>query len=1100
MKDIRIGNDILVTWSLFRGEEAYDLTNLPVTLYLKNAYGKKRVENYAVNGNQISWTFYGKDQKNTGKYSMVLVIREGEQGMASTDYCDFVQLVACACQVSGADDENVQTETLELNSEVDFPPIVVDTSLSEVSSNPIANMAVAKAFATQAESIKNKVDKVEGLGLSEENYTTKDKEKLARLENYDDSGIKGELAKKVDKEEGKGLSTNDYTDEDRAKLAGLEEELAKKADKEEGKGLSSNDFTNEDKIKVQMLQNGELEKRVDLGEFSLFARWMMTGDEDEPIKLVSSGIENRHGMLIARITRDGIVIPQELGGNLNLATLTERIDDLEVFIEDLQNTKIDKEADDYYPQLSVGLADNLAGVDVVDSKISFRRSGGGAISDGVARIEAIKGNSVVWNQKVRSALDSNGELGWWRRSSMDAIELSGNKVIIKPNQVSSGNSQQITQKVNFIANHKYLVIVDYAAPDDTICHSLEIHQQGDLVGNIAKRIASIPNPIKGHSESFHTAVADMPYLSIYFYEPTIFVSAEIEAKVIDLTLMFGVGNEPTTIDEFNARKPLGIDENAYKEGKVIHMDAQSLESVGVNQWDEQWESGQINNNGQDAAAEPSKARIRSKGYIRVLPNKEYAITHPLADDVMPYFYDNQYNFVKSGKWTNSGIPFLVPEGAMYMRFKMASDYGGVYKNDICVNLSDASVNGKYFPYIKRTQSLAIIGEGLKSAGTAHDEIRYNKATQKWEKVQRIGSVDMGSLNWRFLNESDGRWRFVVQLPLMKVFSSDEIANVLVSLFPTVTGWDVFHNIKEGMAVLGPNYLGIYNKRYEGLTHSEFKAAMQGIMLYYELAEHIVTELDDDFNLDYEVWNGGTEKILSDVPTTPLKADIAYGFNAVGKIKELEEKINNGGGGGGVSKDYVDGKLTELSAEVSGLSEGIALRNVGAEDTDESVDEPEIPAPTPSTSNEWKCVADRRMVEGEKNVIFTTYADGTPLKATELMVQLLNDKKSAQNITGYVGIKSTNNQNETIYGALSYEMTSVDESNQRLQQMRICASPFFTIAEYAPDVKCTVATPTTAYYQGGNLKTFQIYEDIVYVKISPNAALTSAAPYLKIYAR
>jgi hypothetical protein len=221
MRDIRIGNDIVVNWTLYSQKQAFDLQNKDIKLYLKNKYGEQEVKYFSVNGNVITFTFYGKDQLRTGKYSLEMVINEGEKGMASTDYCDFVQLVACACQVSGADDENVQTETLELNSEVDFPPIVVDTSLSEVSSNPIANMAVAKAFATQAESIKNKVDKVEG------------------------------------------------------------------------KGLSSNDFTNNDKIKVQMLENGELEKRVDLEEFSLFARWMMTGDEDEPIKLVSSGIENR---------------------------------------------------------------------------------------------------------------------------------------------------------------------------------------------------------------------------------------------------------------------------------------------------------------------------------------------------------------------------------------------------------------------------------------------------------------------------------------------------------------------------------------------------------------------------------------------------------------------------------------------------------------------------------------------------------------------------------------------------------------------------------------------------------------------------------------
>lgn len=242
--------------------------------------------------------------------------------------------------------------------------------------------------------------------------------------------------------------------------------------------------------------------------------------------------------------------------------------------------------------------------------------------------------------------------------------------------------------------------------------------------------------------------------------------------------------------------------------------------------------------------------------------------------------------------------------------------------------------------------------------------------------------------------------------------------------------------------------------------------------------------------------------INEYPITMPEAVIdSNGVTVKDKLKTLEDKIENIKHGSDPYDDTelrneiarVDTDLTELSAEVS-------KRNLGAEDTDESVDEPEIPAPTPSASNEWKCIADRRLLEGEKNIIFTTYADGTPLQAKEVMVQLLCDKKAAQNITGYVGIKSTNNQTETIYGSLTYEKTNIDEGNQHLQQMRICASPFFTIAELAPDVKCTVATPTTAYYQGGNLKTFQIYEDIVYVRINANVALTSAASYLKIYAR
>ena len=59
-----------------------------------------------------------------------------------------------------------------------------------------------------------------------------------------------ELGNKVDKVEGKGLSTNDYTDADAAIVAGVTTALAGKVDKVTGKGLSTNDYTNEDKAIV----------------------------------------------------------------------------------------------------------------------------------------------------------------------------------------------------------------------------------------------------------------------------------------------------------------------------------------------------------------------------------------------------------------------------------------------------------------------------------------------------------------------------------------------------------------------------------------------------------------------------------------------------------------------------------------------------------------------------------------------------------------------------------------------------------------------------------------------------------------------------------
>ena len=87
------------------------------------------------------------------------------------------------------------------------------------------------------EVVNTKVDKVVGKQLSTEDYTSEEKEKLAGLSNYDDSEVKEDVSNntqaistltqtvnsKVDKIEGKGLSTEDYTSNDKTKLAGIEE-------------------------------------------------------------------------------------------------------------------------------------------------------------------------------------------------------------------------------------------------------------------------------------------------------------------------------------------------------------------------------------------------------------------------------------------------------------------------------------------------------------------------------------------------------------------------------------------------------------------------------------------------------------------------------------------------------------------------------------------------------------------------------------------------------------------------------------------------------------------------------------------------------------
>ena len=157
MKDKRQGNDLKVAWSIFKQDrEPFRLEGLNVSLYLKSMFGRKPLNDFVITGNIIQWTFYGKDQKSSGKYSLEMVVNEGEKGMITTDACDFVNLVPCTCKIKNNEDElGVEIESIELESRVDLSSgeavtIVVDSELSETSVNPVENRVITAEFNKKA--------------------------------------------------------------------------------------------------------------------------------------------------------------------------------------------------------------------------------------------------------------------------------------------------------------------------------------------------------------------------------------------------------------------------------------------------------------------------------------------------------------------------------------------------------------------------------------------------------------------------------------------------------------------------------------------------------------------------------------------------------------------------------------------------------------------------------------------------------------------------------------------------------------------------------------------------------------------------------------
>ena len=221
MKDVRIGNDISVIWSLYSDQKPFPLEGLKLSVYLKGMYGKTKIEDYTIKDNEIHWTFFGKDQKHTGKYSLTLVVNEGAEGMVTTDVCDLVRLVSCTCQADGSDEEGVQTETIAVNSEVELLSGGfgrIDTALDPMSENAVSNATITAEFAKVNEAtsgLKTQMadDKAELMTNLEQVGVLAYEAAMRSSRNEQD---------KVSKEEGKGLSSNDYTDEDKTKLEGLD--------------------------------------------------------------------------------------------------------------------------------------------------------------------------------------------------------------------------------------------------------------------------------------------------------------------------------------------------------------------------------------------------------------------------------------------------------------------------------------------------------------------------------------------------------------------------------------------------------------------------------------------------------------------------------------------------------------------------------------------------------------------------------------------------------------------------------------------------------------------------------------------------------------
>ena len=325
----------------------------------------------------------------------------------------------------------------------------------------------------------------------------------------------------------------------------------------------------------------------------------------------------------------------------------------------------------------------------------------------------------------------------------------------------------------------------------------------------------------------------------------------------------------------------------YSTGGIDTSDGVTLETIGFNQWDEEWENGYINDQGQLVTDTNS---IRSKNYNRCIPNATYYIC---GSGVRILWYDANQNFIDS-EGGISNTTKVSPNNAVYFKVSLYN-YGTTYKNDICINLSwDGQRDGTYESYIKRSYNTGT--ETLRSAGSAKDiKVPSGVITRK------VGSVDLGSLSWT----GDGTNRFYASL-------SGSINNFICAKYQKILASDYTNRSKIGMLIDSNNIL-VYDTSYDNAT--AFTTAMSGVMLNYELATP-TTEQGTPFAENIEVDDYGTMAWLDgngDYVEIPQGCKLFYPADYV----LLVDDLNN----------YTDGDVTKLALKTDLASDKAELQNV-----------------------------------------------------------------------------------------------------------------------------------------------------------------------------
>lgn len=334
-------------------------------------------------------------------------------------------------------------------------------------------------------------------------------------------------------------------------------------------------------------------------------------------------------------------------------------------------------------------------------------------------------------------------------------------------------------------------------------------------------------------------------------------------QIFDLTLIFGSGNEPTTVEEFEKIFP--ADYYPYNAGEIISAGTEEVVEQGANLY---YGTDMLKVGSDDYEYIANSYRCKA---IKLKPNTTYTLSFTSDKTSEIILLMNVNTVVNSQPYldfrkTSDNRSYRTGDnGCLYVGVYAGN--GSVMPADVVKRLSECEIMisegdtpTAYAPYHSNVYQIpeairALPGYGW-SAGTARNYVDYENK----KYVQCVNSVDLGTKNWLMYKDGD-------YTPFFYLNGISDIRggtpNFLCSKYQYAK-IGVTDNV-TGLYVLESTIVRVRDTAYTDAT--TFKQAMQGVMLYYELETPIVTDIstliDDDFLRNVEVEAGGSVTFKGD---------------------------------------------------------------------------------------------------------------------------------------------------------------------------------------------------------------------------------------------